>query len=491
MASHSKLRYYFSALLVGTLFSGRILAQDYHAIEGSPYAGSLGTANNPASILLSPYSWDLTVFSVEETNTTNALTLHDYSLLSQGKSIVYQWNNGNYPRYLATSFNVHLFNLRIKLGNQQAIAFGANLQSYSIAKTSRFNYNDSLTSFSDFFGINHASKNTYGGSFASTSWLELTGTYSRTFWDDASSRLNGGMTLKITNGISGAYAQVNNGTVEPVVAGGQSTYYLEGGAARYGYSSNYDYWHNYQSTGKNLRDFLTHTRIGAAIDLGVEYLIKEGAASSTDNDEEEDALDYNWKIGVSLLDLGENIYKNGSQSLTASDPLYTTANQMQSKFSNFSSVAAFNDTVKTIAQNTTQNYGSFAVLNPARMVINVDHPLGYHFFVNGDLAVNLSPSNTGATKRFYSKEISLFTLTPRWETRKLGVYLPVQVTQQGQIWVGGAFKAGPLLMGVHNWGNLLSRNKMANGGFYIALVIRPHKSDGSEKEAKMYTCPKL
>ena len=53
----------------GVLFTGLIctlalecVAQDYQGLQGSPYAGSLGVANNPASILSTPYSWDVTLF---------------------------------------------------------------------------------------------------------------------------------------------------------------------------------------------------------------------------------------------------------------------------------------------------------------------------------------------------------------------------------------------------------------------------------------------
>jgi hypothetical protein len=63
------------------------------------------------------------------------------------------------------------------------------------------------------------------------------------------------------------------------------------------------------------------------------------------------------------------------------------------------------------------------------------------------------------------------------------------VTTDGRVWVGGAFKAGPLLLGIDNWLNLISKNKMANGGIYLALVIKPGKGF-TFKEDKKYTCPR-
>src|ERR1700754_966655 len=76
-------------------------AQDYHAIEGSPFAGSLGVANNPASILMTPYPWDITVFSLQLKTATNAVTFHNLSFLSLTKAdtISYGFDGGNKKRF--------------------------------------------------------------------------------------------------------------------------------------------------------------------------------------------------------------------------------------------------------------------------------------------------------------------------------------------------------------------------------------------------------
>jgi hypothetical protein len=57
----------------------------------------------------------------------------------------------------------------------------------------------------------------------------------------------------------------------------------------------------------------------------------------------------------------------------------------------------------------------------------------------------------------------------------LGAYFPVLLNSRKQLWVGGAFKAGPILIGTHNLANLFSKNKTQSGGFYLALTIRPGK----------------
>src|SRR5271170_5912456 len=101
----------------GVVFIGLICtlgskAQDYQGIQGSPYAGSLGVANNPASILNSPYPWDVTLFSTQLKNTTNAITVSNFSYLSHRDSLDYFWNNGYQKRYGSFNYNIHLLNVR-------------------------------------------------------------------------------------------------------------------------------------------------------------------------------------------------------------------------------------------------------------------------------------------------------------------------------------------------------------------------------------------
>ncbi|WP_188933373.1 hypothetical protein [Puia dinghuensis] len=477
-----KFRGVFFALLICTFGA---TAQDYQAINGSPYAGSMGVANNPATILSTPYPWDITVFSVQVKNTTNAITFTNLSYLTHGDTLGYSWTNGPLKRYASFNYNVHLLNVRLALDRKQAISFGANLRGYGSVRTGVVNYNDTLQDMNQFFSINEG--NSYQASVVSSSWLELYGTYSRTMWDDEYGRLNAGVTLHAMRGISGAYAQLTNGAVRRNALDSTTIYSLAGGKAIYGYSANYDLWHNNNSTTKNLNDFLTHTQGGAAIDLGVEYLVKSQNVHVFGD--EDDYYDYEWKLGAALMDIGANMYDYGIESRAVSNPKTTTSDiDLNEKFNYVKSFAAFNDSLATVVNTMTKLRGHFRIWNPARLVLNVDRPLPNHFALNTELTLNLGGNNMG--QRLFTKEITLLAVTPRWETRRLGGYLPITVTTDGKVWIGGAFKAGPLLLGFHNWGDVFSKSKSQNGGFYLALVIRPGKGGFSFKEPKEYTCPK-
>ena len=474
-----------TVLIAGLIFACPCRAQDYHAIEGSPQAGAIGAANNPASIVNVSYPWDITLLSLEEKNTTNAITLHNFGYLTRD-TLRYSWNNGRFARYAAFSFNMHLLNARLAIGRKQAICFGANVRGYGVVRTGPAGYNDTLQNMNEFFNLNDGT--IYDGNMVTSSWIEGFLTYSRTLIDNAWGRLNGGITARAMRGISGAYAQLAGGSVDRNVPVGSTltVYNLAAGSGRYGYSSNYDYWKSSHGAVRNLTDFLGHTKPGAAFDVGVEYLVK--SQEVTLYDQGDPYYDYDWKIGVSILDVGFNRYRYGSQSRVLGDPRTdVTDSALNQKFARINSVAGFNDSMATIVNAFRSIQGNFNVWNPTRLVINIDRPLPDHFAVNANLMVNFG--GPVSRRRLSVREITLLAVTPRWEVKQLGAYLPVQVTTNGRVWVGGAFKAGPLLMGIDNWANLFTKTKMANGGIYMALVIRPGRGF-SFKEPKEYTCPK-
>ena len=134
----------------------------------------------------------------------------------------------------------------------------------------------------------------------------------------------------------------------------------------------------------------------------------------------------------------------------------------------------FNDSLATISQTFTQLSGNFNVYQPCRLMINVDQHLANNYFVNAEITIPLL--SLVPKKLIYVRDMNLLAITPRWETKSLGAYLPVTINTNGQFWVGAAIKAGPVLLGTHNLGTLFSKNKSQTGGFYLAFTIRPGKN---------------
>jgi hypothetical protein len=461
-----------------TLFAGITHAQSYNAIHGSDYSGGLGVYNNPSSILSSPYTWDITVIGFQFQTISNVIKGPNFPFSLLPKATFYM-ANGNFKRYVDVTADLHLLNGRIKLGDNSAIAFGLNIRQNTQGKTTSVNYTDSVKGPRSFLVLNEQNRK-IELDVAHSAWLELYGSYAKTIWDQESSRLNGGISLKLSRGMSGAFATARNVGVVSEQNNDQIIYKIINGDVKYGYSSNYGDGESFNTSG-----LFSNGKIGFAVDLGAEYIIKSQAVTGAFD--EEGMAEYDWKLGFSLLDLGWNTYQYSSESRRAyslKDDVSSLV--LQEKFSTATGISSFNDSVATIVNNFTPLTGNFKVMNPARVVINIDRYISGNVFINGELSVNLVPAGKS---NYVLKESKFLTVTPRWETRKLGFFAPVQINRHGNFWIGGALKAGPLLIGTHNLLNVLSKNKFLGSGAYMALTIRPFESHSSNSRSRQYECP--
>ena len=468
-------------------------AQNYQAINGSTYAGSLAPSNNPASIIQVPYAWDLTLFSVQLKQTTNAFTIHNYSLLSSPANAEIVATNGTSKRFLFANQDMRLLNARINLNAKSAIAFGANIRSYQYATTSENNWQDTSRSLADYMKINLDYLPMEGQS-RGAAWAELYGTYAHTIIDDGYRLLDAGITIKVNRALAGEYANASDLSYEPTGVSGPQAYLLTKGSLQYAYSSNIDNLDSNNLPSANRKAFMKTTMSSISADIGLQYVLP--SLEADDNSE----LDYRTKIGISIMDIGRSKFRHGLQSRSASGVLPgVTDSVLENKFSTIGSVEDFNDSLKSISKSFSQPVGQFNIYQPTRLIINVDQHIKNNFYLNAELTLPLL--SLVPKKIYYIKDMNFVAITPRWETRTFGAYLPVLFNTRNQLWVGGAFKAGPVLFGSHNLANLFSKNSAAKGGLYLAVTIRPSKDkDGnlfysgskqSGKSKRSSECPKF
>ena len=486
-------KFYFSLLCL--IQFNCLTAQNYQAINGSSYAGSLGVGNNPATIVNVPYAWDITPFSVQVKLATNAVKINNYSFLSSPKNANVTVNSGDKKRFAYTTQDIHLFNTRINLNSKSAIAFGANIRNYFFATGSRANYQDSIKTLGEFLTLNSAIQ-PLSAKAINSGWGEFYASFAHTIYEDGSRILNAGITLKVNRGLAGGYGKADNLTYTRSNTGNEApVYLLRTGSLQYGYSSNFDSIDSTKSNSANQSVFLQRTNGSFSADIGFEYTFL------TDEDKELGGdYAYDTKIGISVMDIGKSKYHYGTRSRIATagrDGITDTI--LQNKFKFINSVDAFNDSLSGISNGFSTIGGNFNIYQPTRLIINVDQHLTDNFFINGELSLPLI--GLVAKQSLYVKEMNLLAITPRWELKSWGAYLPILINNQKQFWIGGAFKAGPILMGTHNLANLFSKDKSQNGGFYIALTIRPGKfydkesnrpSDKSAgKTLRNLQCPKF
>lgn len=456
-------------------------AQNYTATNGSSYIGSLNVHNNPSSIVNSPFKWDIAVFGLQDKHTTNTIKVFKYSLLSNPAKSEYLISSGQFSRYADMNLNLNLFNTRVALTRRSGFAFGANLKSYVTLKSSPYNFIDTISKFGHFFGLNEGTEN-MKVDMATSSWAELYATYGQTIIDNEYGRLNAGITLKLNKGLSGAFANLANGNFIRI-GSNPASYRVTDAAVDFGYSSNYDEWDSLKNFRQNSRNFFSLTEAGGSIDIGAEWLVKLQSVTSVFDDD--NYFDYDWKIGLSLLDIGYGQYAFGQYSTRARNLNSNVTDILLDQVfdSTINSVSTFRDSLSKVFGDMGRYTGKFRITHPARLVLNVDKFITDAFFVNADISVNVSSLSSGPNK--WVKDINLVTLTPRWETLKKGFYLPVYFNTRDQFWIGGAVRLGPILFGVHNWSNIFSSKKIQRGGGYLAIILKAADFTGNKTDKRL------
>lgn len=457
---------------------GAAHAQHYNAIHGSNYSGGLGVYNNPSSIVNSPYKWDLTLIGLQFQGISNAINGKNFPFYLSPNA-KFDATNGNFERKAHINTNIHLFNGRYAISSSKAIAFGANLKTYTQASSSMINYNDSVKGPRTFLFYNESNRNV-GFDFVSSGWMELYASYAFTLWDQEASKLNVGATLKALRGLSGGYARVRSVKIQrdPQSVDEVRTNITEG-SAQYALSATHG-----NADDFHVKDLFTRGQGSLAMDIGVEYIVKTQAVSTVFDDE--GSNDYEWKIGISLLDLGWNKYIHSLQSRSVSSlKQEISGTVLQEKFNTVKNLRSFNDSLATIVEQSTPLVGAFNINNPARAVLNVDRYVQGDFYINGELSVNLLKDDLKKPSVLDSK---LLTITPRIERKKTGFYFPVQYTRYNNLWIGAAVRVGPLLFGTHNLLNAFGSNKKLGSGAYLAITFRPR--DFHERSSgRQYDCP--
>lgn len=454
----TKFNRYFLVILFA-FYSVSLTAQGYQALHGSPFAGSAGIFNNPAASVQSAYKWDFTLFSTQLKMSSNAPYIKNFSLKNRDSAEL-TLKEGFAGRFLHMNIDMSLFNALYKIDNRRAVSFGIRARSYNHIKTMPFNYVDSISSFNSFL-IANLNTPYVEGFITHSGWLEADLNYSQVLLETNTSKLSAGITLQIMKGISGAFLKLNKLSYLSSKNFSDTSFTFTNGSGSLGYSDNYDV-----NPGSGaIKEFLKNTITRFGWSMGVEYL------TYTDETDENSPINYDWKIGVSLMDIGSNTFKPSAYSLQFYNPKSTIAdNSVDNKLSGANSMKAVKDSLRTIFTSSSDITDNVGISNPTRLIINIDKHLTHHFYLNGELSTNFF--STSNYTKLRTRELNLLTITPRWETFGWGAYLPVQYNTQGQVWVGAAIKMGPLVLGFHNLG-LLGKNPTLNGGGYLLLSIHP------------------
>lgn len=321
------------------------------------------------------------------------------------------------------------------------------------------------------------------------SWAEYGITYGRVVIDQKKHFLKAAARFKVLQGLSAGYMFVNNLDYNFT---NDSTLSLFHSEVQYGHST------NFELSGNNVKyKYVSNFSVG--LDLGVVYEWRPDYEKyKYDMDGETDLWmrdknKYKLKLGFSALDIGGIKFKKGqySQDFVADVNYWNIA---QLAFDSIP-VQAFDDTLRARFVQVQGAKKTFFMNLPTALSLQADYNIWKDFYVNHTTYFSFA-FRKNANK---VHDITTFSLTPRWDHKWFGVFVPVSYNMLGNFAVGSAVRLGPLFLGTSNLAPIyaaLTQNGKRNiygADFHMILKIpilhrKPKDRDMDKISDRMDAC---
>ena len=463
----------FSITVTSVLCTIKAQAQfNLGGYSNSHYAGIHGVPMNPASAAGTHYKWDVNIGGIQGTIGNTYVSFPRKTIfhppdsleqLDRGKD--YFLDSAANPlkkQYGWGSVDLMMPSVLYSIDELQSIAFTWRIRANG-------NAGGLTTDVTNFFAYNFPNPNLTNRRYDIENaqggfnwWNEFGATYARVIRDDGIHRLKGGVTLKLLSGIAAGYAQVEDASF---IMRSATDAQINSGTLKMGYSEGINNWEK-----PTLSNYSLFKNIGFGMDLGVIYEWREEVDGLTgyDNDQwNPEADDYKLRLGVSLLDLGGITYKKmptnkdlalATESINPNEIKHRRGEGWQQYYRRISTYFTEIPSDDKFRMNT-----------PASLNLMADYNIDGRFFVNfnGNLAMNAGRYDPSKTYR-----ISQFQLTPRYDSRNIGGYVPISVNTKGQLDMGVGLRAGPLVIGSSTLlSNLFQKDKKRMDGFLALRVV--------------------
>lgn len=451
----------FSAL---TLLAGSLKAQDYAGYRTSNYAGVNAVYSNPAFIADSRYRIDINVVGLNASvaNSQAKFRLSDLGQTFNSDSIKNQLF-GTKPGQANALVNLTVNGPAVLFHTPGKITWAVTTRARVVGNVTQLDgklVDKVINDLNNDPNLPYTIGSTSNQVVNVSGWSEWGLSAAREVYHIGHHYLKAGATLKYLAGTGNAHLGINNfnGTIDADILLQQAYLHSASGRVDLGFS------------GVNFSDFQAKdlTKFngsGFGADLGLTY---EWRPLGEDHP-------YKLRVGAAVTDIGHIKYDRDMQRSGAYD-IAIAANQRYYlndlagvKLDEYNAqLAKSPQFFKAIGATST----SYTVHLPTMLQLDAD------LHVIAGLAVNLASQiafNKNETKPYNSTYYSNVTLTPRFDRRQWGAFLPINYNDLSHFNVGAAFRAGPLYIGSGSvLSALMSDSKQLDVylGFHIGLGKR-------------------
>ncbi len=452
-------------------------AQDFLGYINSNYSGVTGTDLNPANVVDSRYKVDINLAGISVSAYNNYVGLKKSALKHSGK--LFDFSDANYKAFADTSFQDNYLTTRNNNVNK-SVYFSNQIYGpsflVSINKKNAFAIKSKMRTLFNVDGIEkelatlifndldyqslwNTQLSNQNLSIQAMTWAEYAASYGHVFKDEGEHFFKAGLSVKYLQGIQAAYMHVKNLDYNFT---NDTTLSLFQSEVSYGHST------NFEANEQNVA-FKQSAKASLGLDVGLVYEWRPDFEKfKYDMDGEtglsrKDQNKYKLRIGLSVVDIGYVKFKKGqySHNFTA-DINYWNLND----FDNTGSVEQFDSTLK--ANFIMEDGDQYFKMNlPLAISAQIDYNIYKDFYIN--FTPYWSPLQKNNNEKVH--EITTFSLTPRWDHKWFGVFVPFSYDNIGNFKAGIALRMGPVILGTNSLGPWVSGKEIYGMDMYAMLKI--------------------
>ena len=438
-------------------------SQNFSGYRSSNYLGVNGVFFNPANIADSRYKWDINLFSVNGFVGNNRATfnINDFSNPNY-TSLKNKFLQGNGNTNANVNAEILGPSVMFNLSKKSSIAFTSRARVVANLKDFDGNLINSVLNATNATAAYSLTTNS-NSRLINNGWGELGISYAREIASNGPHYFKAGITVKYLSGSSNNYIQVSQFRTSINADSFSRRAYMENSSGIIGLGNS-----GIASAGIKFNKLFGYGNIGIGGDIGFIYEYRPNFPASDSKVPVSHLNKYKLKIGLSLLDIGSIKYKtnadnSGSYNIHINGTNRFYLDMLTGK--EIKQIKAILDANPTFFTNTANVSGSYNASLPTVLQSDVDYHLNKGFYINLNGQLNLiSKANIYGANQYNS-----ITLTPRYEGKSFGVYLPVNYNELTQFNVGLALRAGPLFVGSGSLFKALANSKQTD--VYMGIRI--------------------
>lgn len=465
--------------------------QDMLGLSTGNYTGVTGMNLNPASIVDSRLKFDLNLIGVSTYFSNNYLSVKRTALLdgsffrdkykdwSMVQRDLLEENTLKANEKVNLRLNTRVIapvSFMLSAGKRSAIALSINNRTGMYVDNINQDFARlAYRSFDDnsFYG---RTMNMNGINSNTLNWLDVGLTYGTVLIDQGNHFLKGAFTAKYIGGIASGYFQADELSMSFTNSQdvNVTTPYMQ-----YGHGNKLSLDMYKSLSLKSLRP--EAEGFGWNAGLVYEYRGKiDKFKYLTPEYEERTRRDYNkyaFRIAFAIMDAGKLTFnKGGFNNDFSMNAVNWNLNNRVIK-----NINAVDTLLSEQAVYNTLKEGSYTVALPTAYSAQLDVHMGRGFYIN---AMTYQPMKLSTTDRKVRVEPA-YAITPRFESRVFGFYLPVSYTKFDDWNVGATLRLGPVYIGSSNLGSLAFNKKVPTADIHAGIRI-PIAYGSPSKMAKLF-----